>query len=195
MPEKRPVKQPEKRKKPKNKWVQRALSLLLSLFMMALVYCAAVLLQSPADTREGSFVVQDEQEPVTRMQAAAMNDAHALAQLFGAPLPMFPDIAVNGQSGNTTHDGQTVRIVTMQYDDLQITAVRPASAAPLLLRDGLSVSLRSDLTVLNLPAVLSSRGGAHCVYLSNESASYSLYIPNAGEDAFLSLLGRLSWAQ
>lgn len=181
--------------KKEHKILKRVLAGLFSLFLMALVYVAAVLLQSPADNREGSFVVEDEPEAVTRMQAAAMNDAAALSRLFGAPLPALPSLTPNGQGENAAHDGQTVRKATLTYDGLVITAVRPASAAPLLLLSGLSVSLKSDLTVLNLPAVLCGRGSQRCVYMSNESAAYSIYAPNCSEDDFLALLERLVWVQ
>jgi len=166
----------------------------LTLLLMAGVYVASVLLQLPGDTDEGSFVVQDDPEPVTRMQAADMNDAQALSRLFGAPLPYLPGLAVEGHGGNATHDGETVRMATLRYDGVIITAVRPASAAPLLLRGDLSVSLRSDLTVLNLPAVLSSRGGQQCVYLSSENAAYAIYAPQAPQEDFLALTEHLAWA-
>ena len=165
-----------------------------SVLLMGAVYLAAVLIQSPVDGLAGSFVVEDEEEIVTRMQPAQIDDAQSLASLFGAPLPVVPSLLIRGQGGNTTHDGQNVRVATLQYEGLVITAVRPASAAPLLLRGELSVSLKSDLTVLNHPAVLASRGGARCVYFSNESAAYSIYTPQADEDAFLEVLKRLTWA-
>ena len=172
----------------------RLLTILLVFLLMSLIYVGTVLLQLPGDTEENSFVVQEEQEPVTRMQAADMNDARALANLFGAPLPMLPGLAVNGQGSNTTHDGETVRMAVLGYEGLVITAVRPASAAPLLLHDDLSVSLRSDVTVLNMPGALASKGEKHCVYLTSENAAYSLYAAQGTEEEFLALLQRLAWA-
>lgn len=172
----------------------RLLTIVLVFLLMSLIYVGTVLLQLPGDTEENSFVVQEEQEPVTRMQAADMNDARALAQLFGAPLPMLPGLSVNGQGSNTTHDGETVRMAVLRYEGLVITAVRPASAAPLLLHDDLSVSLRSDVTVLNMPGTLASKGERHCVYLTSENAAYSLYAAQGTEDEFLALLQRLVWA-
>ena len=184
---------PEKQGKGK-RVVKTVFAVIGSVLLMGVVYLAAVLIQAPADGLAGSFVVEEEQEIITRMQPAQVDDAQSLASLFGAPLPVVPSLLVRGQAGNTTHDGQNVRVATLQYEGLAITAVRPASAAPLLLRGELSVSLKSDLTVLNHPAVLASRGGAHCVYFSNESAAYSIYTPQADEEAFLEVLKRLTWA-
>ena len=172
----------------------KLLIIALAILLMALVYVAAVLLQLPGDMEENSFVVQEESEPVTRMQAADMNDAAALSALFGAPLPCLPGLTPSGQGGNTTHDGETVRVATLRYEGLTVTAVRPASAAPLLLHGDLSVSMRSDLTVLNLPAVLASHGDQYCAYVTSEHAAYSFYAAQATEEEFLALLQRLAWA-
>ena len=184
---------PEKREKRKGVF-KTVCAVIGSVLLMGVVYLAAVVVQSPTDGLAGSFVVEEEEEIITRMQPAQMDDPQSLAALFGAPLPMLPALAPQGQAGNTTHDGKNVRVAALQYEGLAITAVRPASAAPLLLRGELSVSLRSDLTVLNHPAVLASRNGAHCVYFSNESAAYSIYTPQADEEAFLAVLKRLIWA-
>ncbi|MBR4539318.1 MAG: hypothetical protein IKO52_10800 [Clostridia bacterium] len=184
---------PEKQGKGK-RFFKSVIAVIGSVLLMGAVYLAAVLIQSPVDGLAGSFVVEDEEETVTRMQPAQIDDAQSLASLFGAPLPVVPSLLIRGQAGNTTHDGQDVRVATLQYEGLVVTAVRPASAAPLLLRGELSVSLKSDLTVLNHPAVLASRGGARCVYFSNESAAYSIYTPQADEEAFLEVLKRLTWA-
>ncbi len=184
---------PEKQGKGK-RFFKSVIAVIGSVLLMGAVYLAAVLIQSPVDGLAGSFVVEDEEEIVTRIQPAQIDDAQSLASLFGAPLPVVPSLLIRGQAGNTTHDGQNVRVATLQYEGLVVTAVRPASAAPLLLRGELSVSLKSDLTVLNHPAVLASRGGARCVYFSNESAAYSIYTPQADEEAFLEVLKRLTWA-
>ncbi len=167
---------------------------LFAVLVMAVIYLAAVLIQSPSDGVTGSFVVDEGEEIISRMQPAQSGDAQSLASLFGAPLPMLPGFEPQGQAGNTTHDGRNVRVAALQYEGLMITAVRPASAAPLLLREGLSVSMMNDLTVLNHPAVLASRNGAHCVYFSNESAAYSVYTPQAEEEDFLAVLKRMTWA-
>ncbi len=187
---------PEKRGKGLGKRILKAVFAVIGvLLVMAAVYLAAVMLQTPADGAKGSFVVEDEAENVTRMQPAQINDAQSLAAQFGAPLPVVPSLLIRGQAGNTTHDGQNVRVVSLEYEGLVVTAVRPASAAPLLLRSELSVSLMSDLTVLNHPAVLATRGGAKCVYFTGESAAYSVYTPQAEEEAFLEVLKHMTWTK
>lgn len=184
---------PQKKQKSK---IRSALShlvtVILCLILMGTVYVAAILLQPDSDSEKGSFVVQEEKEAITRMQSAAMTDIPALAGLFGAPLPYLPGVNAAGQGENTAHDGETVRICTVTYPGVIITAVRPVSASPLLLRESLSLSMRSDLTVLNLPAALAEKGDARCVYFMNEDAAYSVYAVLAEED-FLRVLDSLSW--
>ena len=186
---------PGKQEKGKKKgFMKSVFAVLGTALVMVMIYLAAILIQSPADGMAGSFVVEKDHDIVSRMQPAESNDAGNLASLFGAPLPVVPSLLLRGQAGNTRHDGQNVRVATLQYEGLMITAVRPASAAPLLLRGELSVSLMNELTVLNHPAVLASRGGARCVYFSNESAAYSIYTPQAEEEAFLEVLKHVTWA-
>lgn len=168
---------------------------LLVLLLIAAVYVAAVLIQSPGENQISSFSVQEEKETVSRMQSATMNDAEALVQLFGAPLPVLPGFSFTGEAINAAHDGQNARVVTLRYEGVTLAAVRPASAAPLLQRSGLSVQMRRDLTVLGLPAVLAEKGTAHCLYFSSDSAAYALYAPNAGTEDFLSLTGKIAWVQ
>ena len=166
----------------------------LSLLAMAAIYLAAVLLQPAKEEAADRYVVVDDPVPITRMQSGAMNDARGLAQLFGAPLPMLPGYTPAGEGGNAVHDGENVRVAALRYEGLTVTAVQPAAAAPMLLRQELSVSLRSDVTVLGLPAVLARREDALCVYFTGEFASYSIYAPSAQEAEFFSILDRLAWA-
>ena len=171
-----------------------ALRGLLALVAMALVYGTAVMLQSVKVEQASSYVVVDDPAPLTRMQTGAARDARALAQLFGAPLPMLPGYTPDGEGGNASHDGDIARVAVLRYDGLTITAVQPLTAAPLLLREGMSVSLREDLSVLGLPAVLSRQGDACCVYFTSDFATYSIYSPQAEETDFFAILDRLAWA-
>ena len=167
---------------------------LLSLALMAAVYVAAVLVHSP-EAEEPSFVVREEQEAVTRLQAASTSDVAALARVFGSRLPAVPDAAMNGEASNASHDGQIARLAVLRYNGLTISAVRPAAAAPLLLHGELSVELRSGLDVQNLPVMLASREDAFCAYFADETAAYAVYAPHASREDFLSLLERIAWVQ
>ena len=162
--------------------------------LMAIVDVSVILLQIPEDETD-NYVVVEEPEPITRMQPATMNDARALAGLFGATLPYLPGYAMRGQGDNASYEGSVARIATLQYSGVTISAVRPASAAPLLLHEDLSVQLRNGLSVLNLPAVLAEKGSARCVYFSSADAAYTVYAPQAGEQDFFDMLDNLQWTE
>ena len=98
---------------------------LLSLVLMAAVYVGAVLIHSP-ESEEGSFVVQEEPEAVTRLQASSSDDPAALARLFGARLPVVPGLPMTGETRNASHDGQAARMAILRYNGATLSAVRPA---------------------------------------------------------------------
>ena len=164
-----------------------------ALLLMAVVYVSAILLQMP-DAESGIDSAGAEAK-ISPMQPAAMNSAQALAELFGAPLPCLPGYAMAGNGMNADYEGAVARVATLQYTGVTISVVRPAAAAPLLLRGDLSVDLRSDLSVLNLPALMATKGNARCVYLSGADAAYSVYASQAGEEDFLAMLEKLEWTE
>ena len=172
------------------RWIRGLIRGLAMLLTAALVYGGVVLLESPEASQDDSWAVIDD-EPVTPMQAATMSDPLALARLFGAPLPAFPGVQPRGEARNARHDGGTVRMITLDYGGAWIMAVRPASAAPLLLQEGLSVSLRSDLTALNLPAVLAEGSGRYCLYFSSDQAAYALIATAESAHAFLTIADQM----
>ena len=167
---------------------------LLSLVLMAAVYVGAVLIHSP-ESEEGSFVVQEEPEAVTRLQASSSDDPAALARLFGARLPVVPGLPMTGETRNASHDGQAARMAILRYNGATLSAVRPASAAPLLMRPEMSVELRSGIDVQNLPVMLCGRNDAWSAYFADETAAYEIYAPQASREDFLALLDRIEWVQ
>ena len=173
--------------------VGRVFLVLGVLLLMAVAYVAAVLLQSP-DEQANRLAFPSEREDVPRMQPAAMSSPQALSELFGEPLPSLPGYAKPGEGTNADYEGTNARIATLRYSGVTISAVRPA-AAPLLLRGELSVTLRGDLSVLSLPAMLAEKGNARCVYFSSTDAAYSVYAPQAGEEDFFAMLEKLQWTE
>lgn len=166
--------------------------LLGAALLIGLIYVAASVLHSP-DIQAGA--PSETREPVTPLQAGSSTDARTLSGLFGARLPVLPGYALQGQAVNVKRNGETVRKVTLSYDGFTVTAVRPADAAPLLLRGEMELSARDDVTLLGKPAVLAQRGGAYCLYCSDGEASYCIYAPQADEETFFQLLSRLQWTE
>lgn len=176
------------------RWAGGLIRGLMILLFCALIYVGMVLLESPEARMDDNWTVVDD-DPVPPLQAVSSSDAGALARLLGAPIPALRGKSMQGQALNLTHDGQTVRQVILDYGDLRITALRPASAAPLLLEEGLSVRLQKDLTVMNMPAVLSEGDGRYCIYFSSTQAAYSVSGKAESASAFLGLVHSLSPVQ
>lgn len=177
-----------------NKKVRGFFSALVGLaaaaLLIGLFYVGASVLHSPDVQAKAPAATR---EPVTPMQAGSSADAQALSALFGARLPVLPGFAPQGQAVNLNRNGETVRKVTLSYDGFTVTAVRPADAAPMLLRAGLTLSADGDAAALGLPAALAVRGDARCAYFSDDMAAYSVYAPAADAETFAQLLSRLEW--
>lgn len=118
-------------------------------------------------------------------------DAHALADIFGQEIPVLPGYPMHGQALNTSYNGRNVRMAILQYDGFTVTCVQPAFAAPLLVKNQLSLSLKEGFAVDGLPAVMAEKDGAYCLYFNTDHAAYSLFAPAADEDSFLQLAQKI----
>ena len=175
-------------KKHKFRFGRAVLRVLTVLVLLAASYAALILLtktpEKPSDAQPT--------EPVTALQPGSTSDIQTLTRLFGAPLPVLPGAALQGSAENVQYEGQTVRKVTMTYSGFQVTAVRPADAAPLLLRPELSLEIRDGIAVAQWEATLAHRGTAWCLYFSDENAAYAVFVPNTDEQTMMQLAGKMT---
>lgn len=118
-------------------------------------------------------------------------DVRALAETFGQEVPALNGYPMHGQALNTTYNGRNVRMAILQYDGFTVTCVQPAFAAPLLMKNQLSLSLEEGFSVDGLPAVMAEKNGAYCLYFNTDHAAYSLFAPAADEDSFLQLAQKI----
>jgi hypothetical protein len=177
------------------KKAKRALEFLfgtLGVLLVAAVFVVlAVMAEKPAaDKQVEAFAVTDE-EPLLNIPATDTDDVSALSHVFGEKLAVFPDAAVRGAVRNASYQGATARVATLAYENAVVTCVRPAAAAPLLLRDDLDVSVRTDLSILSMPAAYAEHGNARCLYFSGDGAAYSLYAPDLSQEDFFTLAAAL----
>ena len=169
---------------------KRLAAALGALILMAIVYVAVVLLDRPDADKQGMYAVTD--EDITPLQAAQFTDPALLAQSFGVEIPCLKGYPMRGTARNAVYDGKTARLITLEYDGLTVTAARPASAAPLLLRDALTLTTENNITILGIPAALAEKGAEKCLYLVTSSAAYAVYAPNMTRDDFLAVAARLT---
>lgn len=169
---------------------QKLLGALGALLLMVILYVGIVLIDRPDADEQGMYAVTEEE--ITPLQAAQFTDASLLARSFGVEIPCLRDVPMRGTARNAAYDGKMARMVTLDYNGLTITAVRPADAAPLLLREKLSLSADQAYTLLGIPASLATRGDERCLYLITSSAAYSVYAPAMSGEDFLAVAGRLT---
>ena len=165
---------------------------LLYLLLAALAAVFCIMLSTPADERQGeSFAVAEETwpDPVTTTQTDSIQ---TLASVFEETLPYFRGQVCTGICTNATYQNQTARLCEMVYDSCTVYAVMPASAASLLMQEGLELDMTANQTLLNMPCAYASRGQTHCVYFSSSSAAYALLAEDLDEAQFNELLAELT---
>lgn len=174
--------------------MKKVFSFLGFLVLLAVFSLFAVLAIRPGD---GGARLLDAEEP-PYIGTVSSTDPSALARAFDHPFPLLPDSAAQGTVETRRYEGANARLLSLYYPDLTLQCVWPATAAPLLKRDGLTVvSLRSEemnrFDVLSMPAVYAETEPRRCLYFSDESAAYALYTETLSRDDFLAAARRLKW--
>lgn len=166
----------------------------VSLTVLVALLCGAVLLAAVLLDREddhaASFQVTGE-ETVAPLIAVNSSDYGVLRDAFGGALPVLEGESGEGQARNGTFDGRTARLVSYRCGALQVSAVRPAAAAPLIRPEGYVTVLRKDVTVLRAPALLSRGASGYAACFTYDGASYAVTGEGMDEETFTALLGRM----
>ena len=160
------------------------------------IFCLyAVIAIRPPESGSGRLMEAEEPDVVLTTRSA---DLSQLSRLFDHAFPVLPDAGVYGTVSTERLEGKNARLLTLDYAQVNLSCVLPATAAPLLLDSSLTVmSLYTEdryrFSVLSMPAVYAEKGGRRCLYFSDESAAYRLYTDTLGRDEFLNLSQRLQW--
>lgn len=175
--------------------MKKIFSFLIALLLIGIYGLYTILAVRPSDSAP---IILTETEEIPYVHAEESADYSTLSRLFDHPFPLLPRAAFIGSIRTTRYDDRNARVLVLQYSQLTLTCVQPASAAPMLLRDGLIVkSLWSDqqrrYSILSMPVVYAENGSARCIYFSDESAAYSLYTPSLPLNEFLAAAGSLKW--
>ena len=163
--------------------------------VVLLIFCLyAVLAIRPS---EGGIRLTDAEIP-DGIPTVESEDVGLLARRYERSVPVLPDGSCRGRLETVTFEGQYARLLTLDYGSLSVQCVWPATAAPLLLRPGLTVlSLWADdryrFSVLSMPAVYAEKDGEYCLYFSDDSAAYCFSTAALSRDDFLAAARRLAW--
>lgn len=165
---------------------KRLLSLALALVVIALFYVSAVLLEGGDEGQAEQFVVEAASLPLLPGTAGYEgNDAQALADAFGAPLPV-PEGFTEGATQDSRYHAYLSRRITLQGGKATVKGVRPASAAPSVL-PGELLFTASDKALLGYPLLQAQADGQTVYALVMKDAAFYI-IPAAGEPGGFSLL-------
>ncbi len=175
--------------------MKKVFSFLVFLIILGLFCLYAVVAIRPPESGSTRPMEAEEPDVVLTTRSA---DLSQLSRLFDHAFPVLPDAGVYGTVGTERLEGKNARLLTLDYAQVNLSCVWPATAAPLLLRPDLTVmSLYTEdryrFSILSMPAVYAEKGDRRCLYFSDESAAYSLYTDSMDRDAFLYLSQRLQW--
>lgn len=159
--------------------------MIMSVFVAALLIVFAVMAERPEEEKRAAAYAVTEEETLAAVPATDSDDMSALTRVFGARLLALRGEHVAGQVRNGSFEGGMARLAALHFDSLTVSAVRPASAAPLLKPEGMEVTLTDGVSVLGMPAVLFEGNGAFCLCFSDEAAAYSVYREGGVREEFL----------
>lgn len=163
----------------------------LCVTVIGLCYGAVCLLEKPGE-QEREWIVEDEVEAVTPLQAGRYTSLSEAATVFGAMVPSLPGQEVQIEANNTTYMGQTVRMLNQYYNGVTITAIRPRAGAPVGLYPELSVNVFAAPEVMGMQGVLATQGDQRCVYCYEGDVAYAIYAEHADEKQFAQVLNALT---
>ena len=177
--------------------MKKVLAFLVFLITLGVFCLYAVIAIRPPESGSGRLMEAEEPDVVLTTRSA---DLSQLARLFDHAFPVLPDAGVYGTIGTERLEGKNARLLVLDYAQAELSCILPTTAAPLLLKPGLTVmSLYTEdryrFSVLSMPAVYAEKGNERCLYFSDESAAYRLYTDSLGRDEFLNLSQRLQWQQ
>ncbi len=175
--------------------MKKVISFLVFLIILGVFCLYAVIAIRPSESGGARLLEAEEPGVVLTTESA---DLAQLSRMFDHAFPVMSGMGAYGKVSTRTFEGKNARLLTLDYAQVSLSCVWPATAAPLLLEPDLTVmSLYTEdryrFSVLSMPAVYAEKGSRRCLYFSDESAAYRLYTDSMDRDAFLNLSQRLQW--
>ena len=154
--------------------IRRLLALLLSLFVMAVFYVFAIMMENEETKRTDEFVVEAPSAPLAPIAAFQSQDAQLLTDSFGAPVPL-PEGFTSGEAADKTYHTYRTRIIILQGTAATVTGVRPAAAAPSIMPKD-AVFLAGSKALLGYP-LLEAKGEGGTVFAMHTPEAAFLITP------------------
>ena len=150
--------------------IRRIPAFLMALLLMAAFYIFAVMMEDEKTKRTDEFLVERVELPLTEVMEMESGDARALAEAFGAPIPV-PDGALSGQVKNESYHARYARLVLLSGENARVTGIRPAAAAPHIMPPTLSFRA-SGQTLLGYELLQAKRDGGVVFAMITDDAAF-----------------------
>ena len=175
--------------------MKKVVSFLVFLLILGVFCLYAVIAIRPPES--GGVRLLEAEEPDVVIATHSV-DLAQLSRLFDHAFPVMDGMGAYGMVTTQRFEGKNARLLSLDYAQMNISGIWPATAAPLLLEPNLTVmSLYTEdryrFSVLSMPAVYAEKGSERCLYFSDESAAYRLYTNTMPREEFLNVARHLSW--
>ena len=155
----------------------------LGLLLLATLFFIGLVMGS--EQREDARQAPVSQEAVGEVRSG---DLDALTAAFGCAVP-YGSREGAGAVTDVPLGSLRARVLTWRSaDGIETGAVRPAEAAQLLRRDGLTLDNSTLWSLDGLTLLMASGSGAACAYYDDGETAFSLYLENADIDQLLERL-------
>lgn len=162
--------------------MRKILSVLGLLLLAALFFTGMVM---GSEQREDARRTPASLEAVGEVRSS---DLSTLTAAFGREVP-YGSREGAGTVTDAALGSLTARVLTWRSaDGLETGAVRPAEAAQLLRRDGLTLDNSTLWSLDGLTLLMASGNGAACAYYDDGETAFSLYLDSADIDRLLQRL-------
>lgn len=157
--------------------IKRILSFLFSLLLMASFYIYAVMREDEESKRAGQWLVAEESPVLEAMGSLAAIDPVALAQKMGSQI-MLPRPLSQAQVKDAAYHGRYARLLEAQGGQIQVYAVRPLAAAPLIRPGGIAFTARGR-ALFGLPLLEGQDDQYTYFFASARDTAYVARLPHA----------------
>lgn len=160
--------------------------------VLAMSYTMIVSADEP--TASGGYQVQDEPESIGHVRSTAVSTLRRTFydQAVGAVIGPDASQMTSGEVYDASYNGKQARMLSLSFgSNVQVHAVRPASAGALLARGDLDTYLSTTLSVMGARAMYSAGGGTQCVHFEYGGAVWCVTAQDMSQEGFLQLISQL----
>ncbi len=159
--------------------IKKIISILMALLLMAAFYIYALMREDERTKNSDEWVVAGDEAQLQAFGGIESKDPAALAKAMDSLLPL-PGSLTSGSVKDSSYHGYYARVLEATDGESIVRGVRPASASPLIRKDGLSFDY-SDKTLLSYPLLWAEDDDYTYYYMVTDTAAFILQLPGPGQ--------------